>query len=93
MVCKQNMNQSCIMIIFDINILIDELMLRYDVCSFLFSEIHNWIKTSVKHTWNGGGSKKLVGSQVQVFPTSSTSPPRHFWPKDRKRSRPTRFGR
>jgi hypothetical protein len=40
-----------------------------------------------------GGPKKLIGDQVQVFHTSSTRPPRHFWPKDRKRSRPTRFGR
>jgi hypothetical protein len=39
-----------------------------------------------------GGPKKLIGDQVQVFHTSSTRPPRHFWPKDGKRSRPTRFG-
>ena len=39
-----------------------------------------------------GGTKKLIGDQVQVFLTSSTRPPRHFGPKDRKRSSPTRFG-
>jgi hypothetical protein len=40
-----------------------------------------------------GGPKKLIGDQVQVFPTSSTRPPRHLWRKDGKRSRGTRFGR
>jgi hypothetical protein len=35
----------------------------------------------------------LIGDQVQVFPTSSTRHPCHFWPKYRKRSRPTSFGR
>ena len=39
-----------------------------------------------------GGPKKLTGDQVQVFLTSSTRPPRHFGPKDGKRSSPTRFG-
>ena len=39
-----------------------------------------------------GGPKKLIGDQVQVFLTSSTRPPRHFGPKDGKRSSPTRFG-
>jgi hypothetical protein len=40
-----------------------------------------------------GGSNKLIGDQVQVFPTSSTRPPRHLLPKDGKRSRGTRVGR
>jgi hypothetical protein len=34
----------------------------------------------------------LIGDQLQVFHTSSTRPPCHFWPKDGKRSRPTHFG-
>jgi hypothetical protein len=29
----------------------DELMLRHDVFSLLFSEIHTWIKKSIKCTW------------------------------------------
>jgi hypothetical protein len=33
----------------------------------------------------------LIGDQVQLFPTPSTRPPRHFWPKERMRSNPTRF--
>jgi hypothetical protein len=27
----------------------DELMLRYDVCSVSFLEIHTWVKKSIKH--------------------------------------------
>ena len=46
------------------------------------------LKTHGRH----GGQKKLIGGQVQVFPTSSTRTPRHFWPKERKRLNPTRFG-
>ena len=39
-----------------------------------------------------GRLMKLIGDQIQVFPTSSTWTPRHFWSKERKRSNPTRFG-
>jgi hypothetical protein len=39
------------------------------------------------------GPKRFIGDQVQVFPMSSAKHPRHFWPIDRKISRPTRFGR
>jgi hypothetical protein len=39
-----------------------------------------------------GGPKRLIGDEVQVFPMSSTRHPCHFWPRDGKRSRPTRFG-
>ena len=46
------------------------------------------LKTHGRH----GGPKKLIRGQVQVFPTSSTRTPRHFWSKGRKRSNPTRFG-
>ena len=90
MACKQKVNQSYIMIIVAT---FDELMLRHDVCSLSFSEIHTWIKKRVLDTHGRhGGPKKLIGDQVQVFLTSSTRPPRHFGPKDGKRSSPTRFG-
>jgi hypothetical protein len=39
--------QFFIMIIFDS---FDELLLRHDVCSLSFSEIHTWIKKSIKNT-------------------------------------------
>lgn len=48
MACKQKVNQSYIMIIVAT---FDELMLRHDVCSLSFSEIHTWIKKSARHTW------------------------------------------
>jgi hypothetical protein len=35
---------------------------------------------------------KLIGDQIQVFQTSSTRPPRHFWAKERNSPSPTRFG-
>jgi hypothetical protein len=35
-----------IMIVFDT---FDELMLHLEVCSLSFSEIHTWIKKSIKH--------------------------------------------
>jgi predicted double-glycine peptidase len=44
------------MIVFD---LFDELMLRHDVCSFSFLEIHTWIKKSIKHTWKAWRTKKV----------------------------------
>jgi hypothetical protein len=39
--------QFFVMIVFDS---FDELMLRLNVCSFSFLEIHTWIKKSIKHT-------------------------------------------
>jgi hypothetical protein len=44
------------MIVFDI---FDELMLRHDVCSLSFLEIHTWIKMSIKHTWKAWRTKKV----------------------------------
>jgi hypothetical protein len=52
-----------------------------------------WSKRMLNTHGRYGGSKKLIGDQVQVFPTSPTRPPRLLWPKDGKRSRGTRFGR
>jgi hypothetical protein len=71
----------------------DELLLHYDVCWLSFSEILTWIKKGARHTWKAWRTKEFDWGQVQVFHTSSTRPPRHFWPKDGKRSRPTHFGR
>ena len=50
MACKQKVNQSYIMIIVAT---FDELMLRHDVCSLSFSEIHTWIKKSARHNMEG----------------------------------------
>jgi hypothetical protein len=44
------------MIVFDT---FDELMLRHDVCSSSFSEIHTWIKKSIKHTWKAWRTKQV----------------------------------
>ena len=85
MACKEKVNQSYIMIILAT---FDELMLRHDVCSLSFSEIHTWIKKSARHTWKAWRTK-----EVDWGPSpSSTRPPRHFGPKDGKRSSPTCFG-
>jgi hypothetical protein len=48
MAFKPKVNLSYIMITFG---KFDELMLRHDACSLSFSEIHTWIKNSIKHTW------------------------------------------
>ena len=82
-------NQFFIIIVFGI---LDELLLHHDVCCLSFSEILTWLKKSVNHTWQAWRTNEVDWGSVQVFPTSSTRPPRHFWPKDGKRSRPTRFG-
>jgi hypothetical protein len=63
---------------FFVMIIFDELMLRHNVCSLSFSKIHTWIKKVLNTYGRYGGPKKLIGDQVQVFPTSSTRPPRHF---------------
>ena len=44
------------MIVFDT---FDELMLHHDVCSLSFSEIHTWIKKSVKDTWKAWRTKEV----------------------------------
>ena len=56
MACKQKVNQSYIMIIVAT---FDELMLRHDVCSLSFSEIHTWIKKSARHTWKAWRTKEV----------------------------------
>jgi hypothetical protein len=56
MAFKPKVNLSYIMIIFG---KFDELMLRYDVCSLSFSEIHTWIKNSIKHTWKAWRTKEV----------------------------------
>ena len=81
--------QSFTMIVFDT---FDELMLLHDVYSLSFSEYIYGSKRVLKTHGRHGGPKKLIGGQVQVFPTSSTRTPRRFWSKERKRSNPTRFG-
>ena len=48
--------QSFTMIVFDT---FDELMLHHDVCSLSFSEIHTWIKKSVKDTWKAWRTKEV----------------------------------
>ena len=78
MTCKQKMNQSYIMIII---VRFNELMLRHDVCSLSFSEIHSWIKKSVDTHGRHVEPKKLIGDQVQVLLTSFTRPPRPSGPK------------
>ena len=37
----------------------DELMLHHDVYSLSISEIHTWIKNSVKHTWKAWRTKEV----------------------------------
>src|SRR6185436_16213677 len=49
-------NQFFVMIVFD---RFDELMLRHDVCSLSFSEIHTWIKKSARHTWKAWRNKEV----------------------------------
>ena len=56
MACKEKVNQSYIMIILAT---FDELMLRHDVCSLSFSEIHTWIKKSARHTWKAWRNKEV----------------------------------
>ena len=57
-----------------------------------FQKYMHGSKRVLKTHGRQGGPKKLIGGQIQVFPTSSTRTPRHFWPKERKRLNPTRFG-
>ena len=57
MACKQKVNQSYIMIIVAT---FDELMLRHDVYSLPFSEIHTWKKKkSARHTWKAWRTKEV----------------------------------
>jgi hypothetical protein len=44
------------MIVFDT---FDELMLRHDVCSLSFFEIHTWIKKSIKHMRKAWRTKEV----------------------------------
>ena len=71
----------------------DELLLRHDVCSLSFSEINTWIKKSAKHTWKAWRTKEVYWGPNPSVATSTTRPPRHFCPKEGKRSNPTRFGK
>ncbi len=71
----------------------DELMLHHDVCSLSFSEINTWIKKSVKTTWKAWRTKEVDWGPSPSIHTFPTGPPRHFWPKEIKRSNPTRFGK
>jgi hypothetical protein len=87
---KPKANLSYIMIIFA---KFDELMMCHDICSLSLSEIHTWIKKSTKHIRKAWRTKEVEWGPSPSVPTSSTRHPRHFWPKDGKRSRPTRFGR
>ena len=64
--------QFFIMIVFDT---FDELMMHHDVCSLSFLEIHTWIKRVLKTHGRHKGPKKLIGGQIQVFPTFSTRTP------------------
>jgi len=87
---KQKVNQSYVVIIIAT---FDELLLRRNVCSLSFSEINTWIKKSVKHTWKAWRTKEVDWGPNPSVPTSTTRPPRHFCPKEGKRSNPTRFGK
>jgi hypothetical protein len=48
--------QFFVMIVFDT---FDELILRHDMCSLSFLEIHTWIKKSIKHTWKVWRTKEV----------------------------------
>jgi hypothetical protein len=54
-----------IMIVFD---KFDELMLRHDTFSLLFSEIRTWIKKSIKHTWKAWGTKEVDWGPIPYIP-------------------------
>ena len=72
MACKQKVNQSYIMIIVAT---FDELMLRHDVCSLSFSEIHTWIKKSARHNMEGmEDQRSWLGTKSKC---SSGPPPGH----------------
>jgi hypothetical protein len=100
MVLKPKVNLSYIMIIFA---RFDELILHHDVCSLSFSTMmcvhchfQKYIRGSKRVLNTHGrnrGPKRLIGDQVQVFPTPSTRPSCHFWLKDGKKSRQTHFER
>jgi hypothetical protein len=83
--------QFFVMIVFDI---FDELVLHHDVCSLSFSEIHTWIKKSIKHTLHGkhGGSKKLIGTNYIYF-QHPLSGHHYTLTKERKRLNLIRFGK
>ena len=53
----------------------DELMLRHDVCSLSFSEIHTWIKKSARHNMEGmEDQRSWLGTKSKC---SSRPPPGH----------------
>jgi hypothetical protein len=54
-----------IIIVFD---KFDELMLRHDVFSLLFLEIHTWIKNYIKHTWKIWRTKQVHWRPIPYIP-------------------------
>jgi hypothetical protein len=56
-----------IMIVFD---KFDELMLRHDVFSLLFSEIYTWIKKSVKQKWKACRTKVVYWGPIPYIPVT-----------------------
>jgi hypothetical protein len=53
------------MIVFDT---FDELTLRHDVFSLLFSEIHTWIEKSIKHTRKAWRTKEVDWGSIPYIP-------------------------
>ena len=70
----------------------NELMLHIEVCTFPFLELITWIKERFDCIWKAWKVNEFDWDQAQVFLMSSTRPPHHFWPKERKGPNPTFFG-
>jgi hypothetical protein len=70
-----------IMIVFDT---FDKFMFRHDVYSLSFSEIHTWIKKSIKHTWKVWRTKEVDWGPIPCIPNVPHQSTMTLWPKERK---------
>ena len=91
--CQPLLYQRCNHSIWGLSLM--HLMNWYCTMMFVHSHFQNYLHGSRegliaygKH----GRLMKLIGDQIHVFLMSSTRPPRHFGPKERKSPSPTRFG-
>jgi len=69
-----------IMIVFDT---FDELMLRHDVHSLSFLEIHTWIKKIIEHTWKAWRTKEVDWGPVPCIPIVLHQATMTLWPNER----------
>jgi len=69
-----------IMIVFDT---FDELMLRHDVRSLSFLEIHTWIKKIIEHTWKAWRTKEVDWGPVPCIPIILHQATMTLWPNER----------